>query len=113
MEGEAEDISLDEFREGIPKQRVMVLKVITFALVGGPTLFAVIAGVLKQDSSGNQLQILQSINLGFAVMAFILSKVMPGIVLKSKIQGQGMGMTNVELILNKIQMAHIMRIALS
>ena len=46
------------------------------------------------------------------IMMIVMSKVLPSIMMKNNAQGQGMGLTEIEIIMNKIQAAHIMKLAL-
>jgi len=101
------ELSLDEFRSSIPKQRIMAMKIITFALVFGPCLFAVVAGTVANNSQGKDLEILQTVNFILTAMMIVMSTVIPKFILKSQMNNDA-----VNGVLNKIQSAVLVRLAL-
>ena len=111
MENE-EEISLEEFRSSIPKQRVLALQIISVALLFGPILFAVVAGVVAQEPSSSTPKILQTVNFILAALMFVLSNVIPSLTMKGKTRIQISGQSTAEKVLNKIQAAQLVRLAL-
>lgn len=103
-----DDLTLQEFRDAISQIRIKQMMLISFAIVFGATLFAVVAGLVKKDSDSD-LMILQYVNFGMTFMCLMMSVVVPGLVLK--LAGSNKGMTP-EQIINKIQAAHLVRLAL-
>ncbi len=100
MNNDESDLSFEEFRKSISKQRVTVLMIISLALVFGPTLFAVIAGVIAKNSDSKNLEILQTVNFILAAVMFVMSNVIPGVILRGNSEFQNQGAEPAEKILN-------------
>ena len=97
MENE-EEISLEEFRSSIPKQRVLALQIISVALLFGPILFAVVAGAVAQEPSSSTPKILQTVNFILAALMFVLSNVIPSLTMKGKTRIQISGQSTAEKV---------------
>lgn len=108
MDNENDGLSLEEFRGEIPKERVSALKIISLALILGPTLFAVVAGFLAPDAKGNPVKVLMTVNFIMAGIMFLTSMVLPNLIMR---QGSSK-ISSTTQILNKIQGAHILKLAL-
>lgn len=104
-----EDLSLEEFRKSISSERVLILKVITFALVIGPVLFAGVAGFVAKNASKSPPEILMTVNFIFAFLALVISYVVPGLLLRNAAKGKNL---NSVKVLNQIQVVHIIRFAI-
>ena len=107
-----EDISLDDFKNAIPKQRIQVMQIISFGLVLGPSIFAVVAGAVNKESQTDDLAILQTVNFVIGSIMFVMSSIIPNVIMKGKSKASFEAQSAADLALNKIQSAQIVRLAL-
>lgn len=112
MDQKPEDMTLEEFKSSIPKSRVSALLIISFALILGPTLFAGVAGFVAKSTDGKPPEILMTINFILAALMFVVSKVTSSLVMKGNSRFNFPNQSSVDQVLNKIQGAHIVRLAL-
>lgn len=103
-----DDLTLQEFRETITPIRIKQMMLISFAIVMGATFFAVTAGFVEIEGNSD-LMVLQYINFGLAFMCLVSSGIVPGIIMKIAASNKNM---TPEQIINKIQAAHLVRLAL-
>lgn len=74
-------------------------------------MFAFVAGFVAKDADTNDLSVLQTVNFIFAAMMFVMSKVLPALIMKGQVKFQNNETAGAGRILNKIQVAHLLRLA--
>ena len=112
METNIEEMSVKEFWDSLDDKKVLAFKIITFGLVGGATLFGIIAFIMAGKEDEDFHSILTAVNLVHAFIIFGVSFVIPNVILKQAKNIENSSLSATDQILNKIQTAHLVRFAL-